>query len=102
MPTKSKPTSRTKTGSKNKKSKISTKLVAAIVIGIVAIAGVVIVSSSFAKSKKTCKTYYSPWRLQSKNVKINGEWAKVKTGYTRQKTVQCKNEKPAVSIEYRR
>lgn len=94
MATKSKPTSRTKAGSKNKKTKISTKFVAAIVIGIVAIAGVVIVSSSFASQQNTCKTKLSPWVLQS----ITNKTA----NYTRQKTVQCKNKKLKVYIEYRR
>lgn len=47
MPSKIKTTSRTKSGSKPK-TKISTKLIAAIMIGIVAIAGVVIVFNSFA------------------------------------------------------
>jgi hypothetical protein len=39
--------SRTKSGS-NKKSKISTKVIAAIIVGIVAIAGIVVVFNSFA------------------------------------------------------
>ena len=48
MTSKSKTKSRTKSGSKNKKSKISNKLIAAIVVGVVAIAGIAIIFRSFA------------------------------------------------------
>jgi len=72
MPTKSKPTSRSKTGSKNKKSKISTKLVAAIIIGIVAIAGIAIVFSSFASGPVPYEYSYNascPKKTTNVNIK---------------------------------
>ena len=50
MPTKAKPTSRTKSGSKPK-SKISNKLIAAIIVGVVAIAGIAIIFNSFASTQ---------------------------------------------------
>lgn len=58
MPTKVKPTSRTISGS-NPKSKISTKLIAAIIVGIVAIAGIIIVFSSFASGPPPYQYQYS-------------------------------------------
>ena len=73
MPTKVKPTSRTKSGSKPK-SKLSTKLVAAIVIGIVAITGIAIVFSSFASGPPAYQYSYNascPKKTTNINVKTN-------------------------------
>jgi len=101
MPTKPKPASRTKSGSKPK-SKISNKLIAAIIIGIVAIAGIAIVFNSFAKGRKTCNIYFSPWRVETKNTSIGAKRTVVVTGYTRVKTVVCKGEKPRSNREFKK
>ncbi len=102
MPTKSKPTSRTKSGSKPK-SKISNKLIAAIIIGIVAIAGIAIVSSSFAKGYRSCKTTYTPWRPTGYSYTIiNGKRYLKKPSYTRTRYVSCPLQRQRVYLEYRK
>ncbi len=69
MPTKTKITSRTKSGTKQR-SKISTKLIAAIIIGIVAIAGIAIVFSSFASGLPAYQYSYSA-SCEKKTTNIN-------------------------------
>jgi len=70
---KSRTKSRTKSGS-SKKSKISSKLIAAIIVGIVAIAGIIIVFSSFASGPPAYQYQYStncPKATTNINVKTN-------------------------------
>jgi hypothetical protein len=69
MPTKTKPTSRTKLGSKPK-SKISPKVIAAIVVGVVALAGVGIVLYSFAGTAPKYQYSYNS-SCPKKTTKIN-------------------------------
>ena len=73
MPTKVKPTSRTKSGSKPK-SKISNKLIAAIVIGIVAIAGIAIVFSSFASGPPAYQySFYATCTADKKTTTVKSD-----------------------------
>lgn len=71
MPTKSK--SHTKAGSKNKKTKISSKLIAAIIIGVVAIAGIVIIFDSFASGPPAYQySYVANCQADKKDTAIGG------------------------------
>jgi hypothetical protein len=69
MPTKPKITSRTKSASMPK-SKISSKLIAAIIIGVVAIAGIAIVFSSFASGLPAYQYSYNA-SCEKKTTNIN-------------------------------
>jgi hypothetical protein len=74
MPTKSNIKTRTKAGVKNKKSKLSTKLIAAIIIGIVALWGLVVIYNSFASGPTPYLYSYNstcPKKTTNINVKTN-------------------------------
>jgi hypothetical protein len=92
--------SRTKSGS-SKKPKISTKFIAAIIVGIVAIAGIGIVFNSFAKGYSGCNIQYGPWRILTKNVTVGSRPAIKKIGQKRVVTRRCRNQQPKTFTEYR-